>query len=153
VIRTLLGVWPIAGNTCEATLSVDRPWSIGISLKWSRDPGPSEKEHLDTVLPEIVGSAREAVRELAAIGEAIQGLIAEGKMCRIGIRDGLFVYALTNPDSPGPQHRDHQLPLAIIQRNVNGIVLHDRPPFACGSVPARNNPQLCNRSGRSFHMV
>ena len=41
------------------------------------------------------------MRELAAIGEAIQGLIAEGKMCRIGIRDGLFVYALTNPDTSG----------------------------------------------------
>src|SRR5262252_10156157 len=54
---------------------------------------------------------------------------------------------------PGVQNRDHELPLAIIERNVNGIILHARPPFACGSVPARNNPRLCNRSGRSFHMV
>ena len=37
--------------------------------------------------------------------------------------------------SPGLQHRDHELPLAIIERNVDGILLHDRPPFACGSVP------------------
>ena len=29
----------------------------------------------------------------------------------------------------------------------------DRPPIACGSVPCRNNPRLCDTAGRSFHMV
>src|SRR5215470_17997532 len=41
---------------------------------------------------------------------------------------------------PGPQYRDHQLPLAIIDRNVSGIFLHDRPPFACGTVPGLEQP-------------
>jgi hypothetical protein len=36
---------------------------------------------------------------------------------------------------------------------VCNILVHDRPPFACGSVPHRNNPRLCDRSGRSFHIV
>jgi hypothetical protein len=53
----------------------------------------------------------------------------------------------------GPQDPGDDLPLAVVQRHVGSILLHDRPPFACGSVPARNNPRLCNRSGRSFHIV
>jgi hypothetical protein len=48
----------------------------------------------------MVGSALEAVEELSAIGHVIQGLIAEGRACRIGIRDGFFVYAATHPDTP-----------------------------------------------------
>jgi hypothetical protein len=100
VLSKYLGTWQIAGNTCEATLSVDRPRSITISFEWSRDPGPTENEHLEMALPDIVGAAGEAVEELAAIGEAVQGLIAEGRICRIGIRDGLFVYAATDPDTP-----------------------------------------------------
>jgi hypothetical protein len=100
VISKNLGAWQIAGNTCEAILSVDRPRSITISLEWRRAPGPTENEHLELALPDIVGSALEAVEELAAIGEAIQDLIAEGKVCRIGIRDGLFIYASTTVDTP-----------------------------------------------------
>src|SRR5439155_539988 len=45
------------------------------------------------------------------------------------------------------------LPLAVIERDVGSILLHDRPPIACGSVPARNNPRLCDMAGRSFHIV
>ncbi len=46
------------------------------------------------------------------------------------------------------------LPLAVIERHVCSTLLHDRPPFACGSVPLRNNPRLlCDTVGRSFHMV
>jgi hypothetical protein len=100
VLSRYLGAWQIAGNTCEATLSVDRPRSITISFEWSRDPGPTENEHLQTALPDIVGSALEALEEFASISEAIQGLIAEGKVCRIGLRDGLFVYATTDRDTP-----------------------------------------------------
>src|SRR5256886_1060115 len=53
----------------------------------------------------------------------------------------------------GTQDPCDDLPLAVIERHVGSILVHDRPPFACGSVPARNNPRLCNRSGRSFHIV
>jgi hypothetical protein len=51
------------------------------------------------------------------------------------------------------QDSGDDLPLAVIKRHVGSILVHDRPPFACGSVPAWNNPRLCNRSGRSFHIV
>jgi hypothetical protein len=49
----------------------------------------------------------------------------------------------------GAQDPGHNLPLAVIERHVRSTLLHDRPPIACGSVPARNNPRLC----RSFHIV
>jgi hypothetical protein len=100
VLSTNLGSWQIAGNTCEAILSVDRPRSITISLKWSREPGPAENEHLETVLPDIMEATLDAVGQLAEIGEAIQQLIADGKVCRIGVRDGAFVYAATKPGTP-----------------------------------------------------
>src|SRR5213078_3811205 len=35
----------------------------------------------------------------------------------------------------GPQDPRDDLPLAVIERHVGSILLHDRPPFACGSVP------------------
>src|SRR5262245_46127403 len=47
----------------------------------------------------------------------------------------------------------HVLPLAVVERHVGSILLHDRPPIGCGSVPARNNPQLCDTAGWSFHIV
>jgi len=51
----------------------------------------------------------------------------------------------------GPQNSRHDDSLAVVECDVcNG---HDRPPFACGSVPSRNNPRIRDRSGRSFHMV
>jgi hypothetical protein len=81
-------------------LSVDRPRAITISLKWSREPGPTENEHLETVLPDIMEAALDAVGQLAEIGEALQQLVADGKVCRIGIRDGAFVYAATEPGTP-----------------------------------------------------
>jgi hypothetical protein len=100
VLSTNLGTWQIAGNACEATLSVDRPRVITISLAWSRDPGPTENEHLQIALPDIVEAALDAVEQLAGIGEAIQQLLADGKICRIGTRDGAFVYAATDADKP-----------------------------------------------------
>jgi hypothetical protein len=100
VLSTHLGTWQIAGNTCEAILLLDRPRSITISLEWGRGPGPTENEHLRLALPDIVGSALEVIERLAAISEAIQGLVAEGKLCRIGIRDGSFIYAATDPNTP-----------------------------------------------------
>src|SRR2546426_7085136 len=51
------------------------------------------------------------------------------------------------------QDPHYDLPLAVIERDVGSILLHDRPPIACGSVPARNNPRLCDMAGRSFHIV
>ncbi len=54
----------------------------------------------------------------------------------------------------GPQDPHHDRVLAVIEGHVRGILLHDRPPFACGSVPSPEQPTLlCDRSGRSFHMV
>jgi hypothetical protein len=52
----------------------------------------------------------------------------------------------------GAQDPRDDLPLAVIKRHVGSILLHDRPPIACGSVPARNNPRLCDTAGRSFHI-
>src|SRR5262249_51057975 len=95
-----LGSWPVAGNTCAAVLSVDRPRALTISFEWSRDPGPTENEHLDIVLPDIMEAALDAVEQLAGIGQALQQLVADGKLCRIGIRDGAFVYAAPEPDTP-----------------------------------------------------
>jgi hypothetical protein len=100
VISTNLGSWQIAGNTCDAVLSVDRPRAITISFEWGREPGPTENEHLEIVLPDIMEAALNAVEQLAGIGEAIQELVANGKVCRIGIRDGAFVYAATEPGMP-----------------------------------------------------
>jgi hypothetical protein len=77
-------------------LSINAPRAITISLEWSRDPGPTENEHLHIALPDIVAAALDAVEKLAEMSEAIQHLVAEGKVCRIGIKDGLFVYGATH---------------------------------------------------------
>lgn len=100
MLTKTLGSWQIADNTCTATLAIDRPRSINISLEWSREPGPTEIEHLDVVLPDIVGSALEAVEQFAVMCEAIVGLIAVGDLCRIGIKDGRFIYAATDREPP-----------------------------------------------------
>jgi hypothetical protein len=110
VFTKYLGAWQIAGNTCEATISVDRPRAITISFAWTRDPGPTENEHLELVLPDIVGSALDVIEHCAAMGEAIQDLIAEGKLCRIGIRDGLFVHARTDADRPDDRFTGGNVP-------------------------------------------
>jgi len=78
-------------------LSVDRPRVITIFLLWCRNTGPTENEHLQIVLPDIMEAALDAVIQLAEIGETIQQLVADGRVCRIGIRDGAFVYAATDP--------------------------------------------------------
>ena len=52
-----------------------------------------------------------------------------GQLTQFGLR-------LARPQDP----RD-DLPLAVIQRHVRSTLVHDRPPFACGSVPRRNNPR------------
>ncbi len=54
----------------------------------------------------------------------------------------------------GPQDPQHDRVLAVIEGHGRDILFHDRPPFACGSVPTPEQPTLlCDRSGRSFHMV
>jgi hypothetical protein len=102
MLTRTLGSWQIADNTCTATLAIDRPRSINITFEWSREPGPTEIEHLDVVLPDIVGSALEAVEQFAAMCEAVVDLIADGRVCRIGIKDELFVYAATEQGPPAP---------------------------------------------------
>jgi hypothetical protein len=103
MLTRTLGTWQIAANTCTATLSIDRPRSINISLDWASEPGPTEIEHLNVALPEIVGSALEAVEQFATMCEAILDLIADGRVCRAGIKNGLFVYATTES---GPSSGD-----------------------------------------------
>ena len=93
-----LGAWKIAGNTCHATLSVDRPRSMTVSLEWNREPGPTENEQLDFALPGIVAAACAAVEEIASISGIVRDLIAQGKVYRSEIKDGWFGYALTDPD-------------------------------------------------------
>jgi hypothetical protein len=102
MLTAALGSWQIADNMCTATLVIDRPHSINISLEWSRQPGPTEIEHLNVALPEIVGSALESVEQFATMCQAILDLIADGRLCRIGIKDGLFVYASTDAEPPSP---------------------------------------------------
>jgi hypothetical protein len=94
------GRWQIADNVCTAILTVDRPRSISISFEWSREPGPTENEHLNIILPDIAASALEVLDECAALSRATLDLIADGKLCRIGIKDGLFLYALTDQAQP-----------------------------------------------------
>ena len=96
MLTEILGRWQIADNTCTATLTVDRPSSVNISFEWSREPGPSENERLNVILPEIVDAALEILEECAALSRATLDLIADGKLCRVGIEDGLFLYARTD---------------------------------------------------------
>jgi hypothetical protein len=100
MLTRTLGSWQIADNTCTATLVIDRPRSINITFEWRREPGPTENEHLNVILPDIVASALEALEEYAAFCQATLGLIGDGKVCRIGIRDGLFIYAATHQERP-----------------------------------------------------
>src|SRR5262249_2685564 len=54
----------------------------------------------------------------------------------------------------GVKDSHDELPLAVIECDECSTLTHDRPPFACGSVPSPEQPTLmCDRSGRSFHMV
>ena len=46
-------------------------------------------------LPDIIESALEAVEQFAAICESLLGLVADGHICPIAIRNGQFVYAAT----------------------------------------------------------
>jgi hypothetical protein len=106
MLTRTLGTWQIAGNPCTATLAIDRPRSINISLEWGREPGPTEIEHLDVTLPDIIEAALGPVEQFAAICESLLELIADGRICRVGIKDGLFVYAgtpeLSGSDSSSP---------------------------------------------------
>jgi hypothetical protein len=53
-----------------------------------------------------------------------------------------------------PQDPEDDRAFAVIHGNVCGMLVHDRPPFACGSVPGWEQPTLlCDKCGRSFHMV
>jgi len=101
-----LGAWKVAGNTCHATLSVDRPRSLSIALEWSREPGPTENEQLDFVLPHIVGTACAAVEEIASISQIVVDLIAEGKVYRSEIKDGWFGYSATDSEDPNDDSED-----------------------------------------------
>jgi hypothetical protein len=111
-----LGTWKIADNTCDATLALERPRSISISFEWGHEPGPAEHEHLGVILPDIVRSALQSVEEYAAICQAIQVLLADGRICRTGIRDGQFVYEAVPERSEesgewqGPQVEPRVLP-------------------------------------------
>jgi len=96
LFSTNLGTWQIAANTCQATLSIDARRTITISLEWTRDPGPTENEHVEIALPDIVAAALDAVENLAETSKTIQHLVAEGKICRIGVKDGLFLYGATH---------------------------------------------------------
>jgi hypothetical protein len=49
--------------------------------------------------------------------------------------------------------RDDPL-LAVVKRDVRSTLLHDRPLLSPVALfRSRNNPRLCDRGGRSFHMV
>ena len=117
VVTTSLGTWQIAGNDCTATLVMDRPRSINIALEWDREPGPAETEHFNLALPDIMESAFQVVQRAAAISEALVDLIADGQICRIGIKNGVFVYGATDsqqlptipPRSPPEQPRSRHL--------------------------------------------
>jgi hypothetical protein len=46
----------------------------------------------------------------------------------------------------GAQDPDDELPLAVIDSHERSTLSHDRPPFACGSVPCPEQPTLmCDR--------
>jgi hypothetical protein len=96
-----LGTWSFAGNNCTATLDFDWGRSVNISLRWSREPGPTEHEHLALILPDIVGAALDAVWVGAATCETVLELIADGRVCRSGIKDGLFEYEALGQNPPG----------------------------------------------------
>ena len=102
--ETTLGTWNIGGSDCTAALDFDWGRSVNISLKWSREPGPVEHEHLAVILPDILKSALESVEESAAMFKRGLEAIAEGRMCRSGIEDGVFLYEAINeyPEHDAP---------------------------------------------------
>jgi hypothetical protein len=63
--------------------------------------GPTENEHVEIALPDIVAAALDAVENLAESSKAIQHLVAEGRICRTGIKDGLFLYGATHAGTTG----------------------------------------------------
>jgi hypothetical protein len=50
------------------------------------------------ILPDIVRSALSFVEEGAALAERVLDAIAEGRMCRSGIEDELFMYEAIDRD-------------------------------------------------------
>jgi len=92
MVEKTLGTWQIAGSNCTATLDFDWGRSVNISLQWSRQPGPVENEQLALMLPDIIRSALQFVEEGAALCEGVLDAIAEGRVCRSGIKDGVFLY-------------------------------------------------------------
>ena len=98
MLTRTLGTWQIAASDCTATLDFDRGRSVTISLQWSREPGPIEHEHLAALLPDILKSALESVEQSAAMFERVLDAIANGRICRSGVEDGVFTYEAIDTD-------------------------------------------------------
>ena len=98
MLEKTLGTWQIAGSYCTATLDFDWGRSVNISLQWSREPGPLQREHLTLILPDIVRSALSFVDEGAALAERVLDAIAEGRIYRSGIEDEVFTYEAIDSD-------------------------------------------------------
>jgi hypothetical protein len=92
MVESTLGTWQIAGSSCTATVDFDWGRSVNISLQWSRQPGPMEHEQLALALPEIIRAAVQFVEERAALCEGVLDAIADGRVCRSGIEDDVFLY-------------------------------------------------------------
>jgi len=107
-MKTVLGTWRVgSGNDCTFVLSVDRARAVHMKAVWRDAPTPDDHEEFHLrVLPEAWASATTQIEGRAAIIKARRELTAMGLVERKGIRDGQWVWGLTDKAAPLAGDRD-----------------------------------------------
>jgi hypothetical protein len=96
-----LGVWRCqSGNNCSVTFREQRSKRITISFSWATPPGPEDHEEWAfEILSGALHRALECGFQARAAVEVVRKLLAEGKIDRVGVRKGEWIYSA--PRAPG----------------------------------------------------
>jgi hypothetical protein len=96
-----LAHWQLSsGNLCSATLTLDEATDVRLGFTWKQPPTPDDFEEFDvSVQPNAMDLALKCVLGRAEIAEARRQLFAEGKIVRLGTRNGRWVWARSGSDT------------------------------------------------------
>jgi hypothetical protein len=90
MIKIPLGRWTFdSGNACHATLELTEPNGLSISFAWKSPLTEADKDqYMSAVLRDVVRVALEGVERLAALHLVLLRFESEGRIARVGSRDG-----------------------------------------------------------------